>query len=78
MLPWYEFFAFISGMLFAGEVSECQAFSPVVRIGSPRPLAHRRLLPSPLWSRGGTHSIAGEGAGGSQFDEGTDTLVPVL
>ncbi len=37
------------------EQTEGQAFSPVVRIGTP--------TTSPLWYRGGTHSLAGEGVG---------------
>jgi hypothetical protein len=46
------------------ECTECQAYSSVVRIGSPRPLTRRRVYPH--WFRGGgggTHSLAGEGAG---------------
>jgi hypothetical protein len=32
--------------------------------------------PSPLWFQvGGTHSLAGQGAGGANSDGGTDTLV---
>ncbi len=44
------------------ELTECQAFSLVFRIGSPRPLTHKRVLPPPslvpreghtrLWERG--------------------------
>jgi hypothetical protein len=30
------------------EYTECQAFYPVVRIGSPRPLTRKRVLPHPL------------------------------
>ncbi len=41
------------------EWTECQAFSPVVRIGTPHPV---KLL-------------AGEGVGSPNTDEGTDTVV---
>jgi hypothetical protein len=38
------------------EYTECQAFSAVVRIGSPRPLTRKRVLPPSLVPRGGhTH-----------------------
>ncbi len=40
----------------------------------PPPLTRKGVLP-PLWFQGdGTHSLAGEGAGGANSDEGTDTL----
>ncbi len=51
-------------------------FSPVVRIGSHHPLTP----PPPHFFQGGTHSLAGEGAGGSQFgrrDRHSGTLVIV-
>ncbi len=55
--------------------TECQAFSLVVRIGSPRPLTRTASeccpLPPPLVPGGGAHSLAG----GANVDEGTDTLV---
>jgi hypothetical protein len=56
---------------------KCQAFSSVVRIGSPRPITHRQVLHPPSFSskRGGGHSLAGEGAGGANSDEGTDIMV---
>ncbi len=54
---------------------KCQAFSPFVGIGSPRPLTQQRVLPPPFGFKLGTHSLAGEGAGGANSDEGTDTLV---
>ncbi len=41
----------------------------------PHPLIRKRVLPPPLGSRGETHSLAGEGVGGPNSDEGTDTLV---
>jgi hypothetical protein len=44
----------------------------------PHPLTPHRGLPSPppFGSKGdGTHALAGEGAGGANSDEGTDTLV---
>jgi hypothetical protein len=42
--------------------AECQAFSPVVRIGYPRPLSRKRVVPPPLpppfgSKGGGTHSL---------------------
>jgi hypothetical protein len=48
------------------EYTECQAFSPVVRIAYPRPLTRRRVLPPPpiLGSRVDTlASIRGGGEG---------------
>ncbi len=35
---------------------ECQAFSSVVIMGSPRPLTHKQMLPPPLWFQGGRHT----------------------
>jgi hypothetical protein len=56
------------------EYTECQAFCPVVRMGS-HPLT-RKLVLSPLWiDLRGKHSLAGEGVGGPNSDERTDTLV---
>jgi hypothetical protein len=40
----------------------------------PHPLTRKRVLPPPFGSGGGTHSLAGEGAGIANSDEGTDTL----
>jgi hypothetical protein len=56
-----------SGIGLLAEYTECQAFYPVVLIGSP----HRP------WVQGGeTHSLAGGGGVGTQFpDDGTDNLV---
>jgi hypothetical protein len=34
------------------EHTECQAFSPVVRIGYNRPLTRKRVLPAPFGSNG--------------------------
>jgi hypothetical protein len=44
---------------------------------STRPLAHKGVFPPPPppLGSGGTHSVAGEGVGGFNSDEGTDTLV---
>jgi hypothetical protein len=40
------------------------------------PLTRKRVLPPPLVpGGGGTHSLAGEGAGGPNSEEGTDTLL---
>ncbi len=49
------------------EYTECQAFSPLVRIGTLRPLTRKRVFPPPPLIPRGTQSLAGEGAGGSQF-----------
>jgi hypothetical protein len=46
---------------------ECQAFSPVVRIGTPPPPHPGKCVPTPYGSGGRTHLLAGEGVGGSQF-----------
>jgi hypothetical protein len=45
-------------------------------IGFPRPLMHLPASdPTPLWFKwGGEHSLGGEGRGGANSDEGTDTL----
>ncbi len=45
------------------EWTECLAFSLVVRIGSSTPHPQENVAPSPFWDQGGTHSLAGEGAG---------------
>jgi hypothetical protein len=39
----------------------------------PHPQA--TVAPPPLWFQGGTHYLAGEGAGGANSDERTDTVV---
>jgi hypothetical protein len=48
-------------------------------LGLPHPLTRRRVLselsPPPLWWGGGAHSHAGEGVGGPNSNEGTDTMV---
>jgi hypothetical protein len=46
----------------ATKYTECQAFSPVFRIGSPRPLTHKRVLP-PFGSRGGHTRLRERGWG---------------
>ncbi len=44
--------------------------------GPPHPLAPLgSVAPPPLGPRGVTHSLAGKGVGGPNYDEGTDTLV---
>ncbi len=50
--------------------TECQAFCPVVRIGSPNLLTRKRVL-LPLWVQGRRHTRLG----GPNPDEGTGTLV---
>ncbi len=42
--------------------------------GDLHSLTHKRVLFRPLWVPGGRHSIVG-GGGGTQFDDGTDTLL---
>ncbi len=50
------------------EYTECQAFYPVVRIGSTHPLICKRvLLPPPFGSKGGGTFTSGWGCGGKQF-----------
>jgi hypothetical protein len=44
-------------------------------IWAPHPLTRKRVCPPPLVPRGETHSLAGEGLGGPNSDEGTDTVV---
>jgi hypothetical protein len=53
------------------ENTECQAFFPIVRVGSPPPQPQRSVAPPPFGSEGETHSLAGKGAGGPKSDEGT-------
>jgi hypothetical protein len=53
------------------EKTECQAFSQVVRIGSPRHLNSRRVLPSPLLVPRGEDTLAcRRGNGRTQFGRG--------
>ncbi len=51
----------------AREYSECKAFYPVVRIGSPHPLNCKRVWLPPLDPRGKTHLHPDEGVGENQF-----------
>ncbi len=64
------------------EYTECQAFSPCSRPNWLHLLPHQQASVSPLsiWFRGGggIHSLAGEGAGEANTDEGTDTLIVYL
>ncbi len=46
------------------EYTECQAFYPVVRLGSPHPLTRKRVLLNSFGPRGETASLVGEGVGG--------------
>ncbi len=58
--------------------TECQAFqsSAVVQIGPPPiPSPRKRVLLPPLGPRSETQSHAGGEGGGTQSDDGTDTLV---
>jgi hypothetical protein len=48
------------------EYTECQSFSPVVRIGSPSP-ASACCLPPPLWFQVGDTLACGNGAGGANL-----------
>ncbi len=55
------------------EYTECQAFFPVVRIGSPHPPGS--VAPPPFGSNGGgTFACEGEN-GGPNYEAGTGTLV---
>jgi hypothetical protein len=63
-------------MLKTAENTECQAFFPVVRIGPPTPSPPRESCHPPFVSKRGDTLACGEGgAGGPNYDEGTDTLV---
>jgi hypothetical protein len=55
--------------------TECQAFYPVVRIGSSHPLTRKEVL-LPLWVQGGNTLACGVVSRGANSDEGTDILVP--
>jgi hypothetical protein len=65
-------------MVYNTEYTECQALSPLVRIGSPRPSLANKCCPSsppPLWFQVGEHTSLREMVqGGANSDEGTDTL----
>jgi hypothetical protein len=51
------------------EVLECQAFFPVVRIGSPHPLTPQGgVAPSPFGPHGGRTRLRCEGVGGPNSD----------
>ncbi len=58
------------------ECKECQAFCLFAWIGPPHPQASVAPCSPLLGPRGETHSLAGEGVGGPNSNEGTDT--PVL
>ncbi len=61
------------------EYTECQAFSPGVRIGSPAPLPDSECFPPHFGSKGGgTHSLCGREAGEQNSDECTWTGTLVL
>ncbi len=60
----------------AREYSECQAFYPVVRIGSPTPSTARECDSPPRWILGGRHThIRMRGWGRTNSDDGAYTLV---
>jgi hypothetical protein len=46
--------------------------------GPQTPPFPKRVCPLPPFGSGGAHSLAGEGVGYPNFDEGTDTLVLYL
>ncbi len=52
-----------------------QSFCPFVGIGSPHSLARQRVWLPPGPAGGDTHGLAGKGMGGSNSDEGAETLV---
>jgi hypothetical protein len=56
------------------EYTECQAFCPGVRIGSPYPPHPQESVDPPPFGQGGD-TLACGGGGGFNSDEGTDTLV---
>ncbi len=64
---------------YSTEYTECQAFCPVVRIGShvPHPLTHHKgvLLPLPVGFKGADTLACGRGSGGPNSNEGKDTLL---
>ncbi len=61
-----------------GRDTECQAFFPVVRIGSPPRQPQGSVAPPPFGSEGETHSLAGKGVGGPKSDEGTHSGTCIL
>ncbi len=63
-------------IVFGIEYTECQAFCPVVRPGSPSPPHPQTSFPPPpLGPRGEAYSLAEVAVGVPDSDGGTDTLV---
>ncbi len=62
---------------FTHRVDRLLGFSPVVPVGTPPPLPHSQASVSLPFSSGGGggRSLAGDGLGGPNSDEGTDTVV---
>jgi hypothetical protein len=56
-------------------LAECYAFFKSSELGLPQPITRRRGCPTPPVLGGGAHSLAREGLGESQSDEGTYTVV---
>ncbi len=53
--------------------TECSAVPRSFELGPPTPSPAGECIPPQLgWGGGGAHSLAGEGVGGPNSDEGTD------
>jgi hypothetical protein len=65
---------YIALLILCTEWTECYAFSVVVRIGTPPP-PHTQASVAPSFGSGGITRLAGEGVGGPNSDEGTDTVL---
>jgi hypothetical protein len=74
---WSDTTRSISPCIQIADYTECRALFPIVQIRPPpHPLTLKGvLLLPPLGPRGETHSLAEEGVGELNSDEGTDTLV---
>jgi hypothetical protein len=55
------------------EFTECQAFCPIIRIGSPPSPQPQASVAPPLWVQG-RDTLAGEGWGGHNSDERKEPL----
>ncbi len=68
----------MKNQILLGKVQSRESARPFLQLskfGVPHPLTRRRVCPPPFGSGGGTHALAGEGAGGPNSDEGRDTVV---
>jgi hypothetical protein len=72
LIPWNRFFGSFKVKKFGLRVLSLSLQSSV--LGLPHPLTRRQVCSPLLWLRGGTHSLAGERVGESQFQRGGSHL----